>query len=120
MTNVERFLNQVRQSSLGTKRLVVVAPHDEATLLAVEHARKELKIEATLVGEEEKIIAAAEQAGVCLMPFDVVVTYGDLAAADCAVRLIVEGKGQALMKGLIDTSILLKALLKKEYGLRSM
>ncbi|MGF1761336.1 bifunctional enoyl-CoA hydratase/phosphate acetyltransferase [Photobacterium sagamiensis] len=119
MTNVERFLNQVRQSSLGTKRLVVVAPHDEATLLAVEHARKEQLIEATLVGEEEKIVAAAEKAGVCLMPYDVVATYGDPAAADCAVRLIADGKGQALMKGLIDTSILLKALLTKEYGLRT-
>lgn len=119
MTNVERFLNQVRQSTLERKRLVVVAPHDEATLLAVEHARKELQIDATLVGEEEKIIAAAEQAGVCLKPFDVVVTYGDLAAADCAVRLIAEGEGHALMKGLIDTSLLLKALLKKEYGLRT-
>lgn len=118
MNNVELFLKKARQSCSGVKHLVVVSPHDVATLLAVDHARKELNIEATLIGEESKIIAAAEQAGVCLMPFKVVIAASDVAAAESAVQLIAAGKGHVLMKGLIDTSILLKALLAKELGLR--
>lgn len=43
----------------------------------------------------------------------------DLAAADAAVKLIKDGKGNVLMKGMLSTSVLLKAVLHKEKGLRT-
>ncbi len=119
MNNVDRFLDQVQEINQKPKRIVVVAPHDEATLRALEDARNALNIKATLVGEEEKIIRAAKDAKVCLEHYELVPAYGDAAITERSVRLISEGKGHVLMKGLIDTSTLLKELLKKEYGLRT-
>ncbi|WP_418642983.1 phosphate acyltransferase [Vibrio chaetopteri] len=119
MNNVNRFLNQVREQQHRAKRIVVAAAHDKATILAVDLARVELDVEITLVGEFDKITQAVELAGASLASFEVVIAEGDDAIAEMSVRLIADGKGHILMKGLIETSTLLIQLLKREFGLRT-
>lgn len=119
MTNVDNFLSLVRLRCQHKRRLVVAAPYDEETLQAVELARQQQLIEAVLVGEVERILSAAQKAGISLVDYQQVTADSDPAVAERAVRLIAEGQGDVLMKGLIDSSVLLKSLLKKEHGLRA-
>ncbi|MGF1777272.1 phosphate acyltransferase [Vibrio nomapromontoriensis] len=119
MANIARFLAQISKRNIGLKHVVVAAPHDVATLLAIDLARQELNIEAILVGDRKRILVAAEMSGVNLEHYEVLSVVGDLPIAESSVRLISEGKGHVLMKGIIDTSVLLKQVLKKEYGLRT-
>ncbi|MFA0086262.1 bifunctional enoyl-CoA hydratase/phosphate acetyltransferase [Vibrio sp. 10N.261.51.F12] len=118
MYNKDFFIKQAQK--FGKKqRMVVAAAHDDATLDAANNAFKEGMADVILVGERALINAAAEKANVDLANFEIIEADGLEATAAAAVTAIAEGKGDLLMKGLIDTSILLKEVLKKEHGLRT-
>jgi len=51
-------------------------------------------------------------------PFELINETDDVEACRIAVKLVSEGKASALMKGLIDTSVIMKAVLDKEIGIR--
>lgn len=119
MNNVDHFLARVREQNTSRKRIVVAAAHDKATILAAELARKELAVDVTLVGELEHMTQAALSAQVSLADYDLVLADGEQDVATTSVKLIADGEGHILMKGLIDTSVLLKQLLRREFGLRT-
>ncbi len=77
------------------KRVVVVCGTDAHTEYAVERAREEGFAEFSMVGEGMATNEAARQ----------------------AVRMVREGEADVLMKGLINTDTLLRAILDKENGL---
>ncbi|MCL2350829.1 MAG: phosphate acyltransferase, partial [Defluviitaleaceae bacterium] len=71
-----------------------------------------------LVGDEAKMkqIAAAE--GIDLTKFEIINEPDAAAACKAAVDLVVAGKASALMKGDIDTSVVMRAALAREGGMR--
>jgi len=98
--------------------LVVAAAHDEHTLEAVFAAAEELGMQYILVGNREKIISISADLGVTPGSETIVDAADDSGCASIAVDLIRTGGGNALMKGIIDTGTLLKAVLNKETGIR--
>ena len=98
--------------------LIVAAAHDGHTLEAVFAAAKELGIQYILVGDREKIIAISDGLNVSLDPAAIVDGGDDVECARIAVDLIKNGSGNALMKGILETGTLLKAVLCKEAGVR--
>ena len=102
-----------------TKRtLVVAAAHDNHTLEAVFTAAKEFNIRYILVGNREKILKMSTELRET-PDLDTIIEGGD--EEDCAqkaVALIKEERGDALMKGILETGTLLKAVLHKESGIR--
>lgn len=110
---------QVRDMAKNlTKRTVAVAAaHDEHTLEAVFKANEEGLLDYILVGDAEKIMEIAEHEKHRLSK-DLVIDCreeGEIAAE--SVRLIREGKADFLLKGLMQTSSLLKAVVNKETGI---
>lgn len=101
---------------LGKVRISVAAAQDEDVLRAVWAARDAGIADAVLVGDRGKIEAIAEKAGVGSL--DIVHEPEEAAAARRAVALVREGRADALMKGLINTSDFLRAVLDAETGLR--
>ncbi len=101
-----------------TKRLVVAAAADEPVLEAVCAANREKIIQPILVGNKSEIIKIAEKLNLQISDFEIIDESDDAKASSIAVRLIREGKAEILMKGLVQTSTLLKAVLDKENGLR--
>ena len=99
--------------------LVVAAAEDEDVLSAVKEAKTSNIIDAVLVGEKASIEEIAEKIEFDLKDVTVVDAKGLENVAEASVKLISEGKADFLMKGNIDTSILLKAVLNKDYGLRT-
>lgn len=99
------------------KRLVVAAGEDPHTIEAVARAYNEGLCEVTLVGDPDKIKEVANAHNVDISKFEIVEEKDPKKAAKVAVRLIREGKGDALMKGLVDTATYMRAILNKEEGL---
>nr|WP_291404477.1 phosphate butyryltransferase [Acidaminobacter sp.] len=103
----------------GPKTLAVACAQDEDVLLAVENARKAGIAEAILVGNKSEIEAIASRQNIDLKHY-LIEDIQDLAEASLrAVELVSSGKAHLVMKGLVDTAIILKAVLNKEVGLRT-
>ena len=102
-----------------TMRLVVAAAQDEDVLGAVCKAAEEGLIIPILVGDRNAIFEIADREALNVSNYEIVDITDLTEAAKASVKMVSEGKGDFLMKGLIDTAILLKAVLDKEIGLRT-
>ena len=101
-----------------TKRLAVAAAADKAVLDAVHKAMREEIVIPVLVGDQEKIKALAGELGMSLESVTIHHEPDPARASVKAVSLIRQGEADILMKGLVSTAPLLKAVLDKENGLR--
>lgn len=102
-----------------TMKLVVAAAQDEDVLLAVVKAAEESIVEPILVGDEIQIKAIAEKNNLDLSSYKMIHIEDLTEVARTSVELVRSGEADFVMKGLIDTAILLKAVLDKEVGLRT-
>ena len=100
--------------------LSVAVAQDADVLLSVWHAYQNRIIKgAYLVGNEKEIREIADNLDIDLSKFEIVNEEDKPEACAKAIRLVKEGKASLPMKGFVDTSVALKALLNKEYGLRT-
>lgn len=103
----------------GPKIVAVACCQDKEVLIAVEMARKERIIEAILIGDIEKTKEIAKGLDINISNYQLI-DIKDLEQASLkAVELVSQNKADMVMKGLVDTSIILKAALNKEIGLRT-
>lgn len=103
----------------GPKIVAVAVAQDTDVLMAVEGARTQGIVEAILVGDLEEIQARAKEVNLDLGPYQII-DIKDMAEASLrAVELVSSGKAHMVMKGLVDTAVILKAVLNKEVGLRT-
>jgi len=116
MKNFTEALELAR--SKGKKVVSVACAQDKEVLLAVEMARKEGIVDAILVGDQTEIERIAGENNISVDNYRVVDKKDVTEASREAVRLVSSGEAHMLMKGLVDTSIILKAVLDKEIGLR--
>lgn len=100
------------------KKISLVNGDDPSSLTALYEAQKSGIAKAVLVGEPDKISKAASEAGVNIDGMEIVEAYGD-EVPEKAVSLVSRGEADVLMKGNVKTSVFMKAVLNKEWGLRS-
>jgi phosphate butyryltransferase len=100
------------------QRIVVAVAHDENILLAVDGATRQGLAEPVLIGRRDRIIHLADKQGIDLSTSHLIDQPDDTLACQLAVRMAREGKADAIMKGLVGTAVLLKAILNKETGIR--
>ena len=100
-------------------KLSVAAAEDDEVLIAVEAARSMGIVDAVLVGDEKKIKAAAKANSIDITNYEIINSTNPQESAIKAVSLVSSGIADFLMKGFIPTSVLLKAALDKEVGLRT-
>ncbi len=101
------------------RKIAVAAADDYEVLEAIQNAIREGFIEPILIGHMPKITTIAEELEFDLNPFEIIHVPDPLQAALEATRLVREGSADILMKGLVSTQHLLRAVLDKESGLRS-
>ncbi|MCR5373777.1 MAG: bifunctional enoyl-CoA hydratase/phosphate acetyltransferase [Lachnospiraceae bacterium] len=99
------------------KRMVIAAAGEEHTLEAALHARKEGICRPILVGDAAKIREILKELKEEVPEEDIYDAAEPEVAAAKAVELVREGKGDFLMKGYLDTKVILKAVVNKETGL---
>ena len=118
MATIQNFQQMTHHLKARTNRIriAVVCGSDDSTLQAVERALHEGFAKVVFVGNTEQIKQSEP-----LRPYNDFISYeaaDDHAdAAQKAVALIRDGKADILMKGLISTDVLLRAILNKENGL---
>ncbi|SHE92034.1 phosphate butyryltransferase [Caloramator proteoclasticus] len=114
--NFDELIEIVKQQP--KMKLAVAAAEDEEVLLAVDEAAKLGLIDAILVGNRDKILKIANELKINIDSYEVIHTDSLTDAARIAVSLVADNIADFLMKGLIGTADLLKAVLDKEKGLR--
>lgn len=110
------LIEKLKQSP--PKRVAVAAAHDDVVLKAVAEAYKLGIVTPVLCGDIEKIDGIARMNNIDISAFEIIETDNDLQTAAISVSLVREQKADMLMKGLLQTSDLLRAVLNKETGLR--
>ncbi len=99
------------------KKMAVAQAGEEHTLEAVLNARKEGIAQPILVGNKEEIKNILAKLGEEVPDCDIYEASSDVEAAELSVKLVKEGKADFLMKGFLDTGVILKAVVNKENGL---
>jgi len=120
-----KYISELLQAAAaaGRMRLAVASAQEASVLEAVADAYAAGIAEPILVGDPEAIAAAAAEArggkGVDISAFEIVPVKDLYASAAKAVELVRTGRAGFLMKGIIDTAPLLKAVLNKETGINA-
>lgn len=115
ITKLDQIIEAVKLK--GKKRLVAAFANDSHTIGATSMAIDLGIIEATLVGDIETIKKVCQEEGIDVNKYKLVQEANEQAAANLAVKLINEGEGDFLMKGLCTTDKYMRAILNKETGL---
>ena len=108
-----------RCKALPPVRCAVAHPCDESSLRGTIEAAREGLIVPVLVGPAQRIKAVAADCRLDLAGCSIVDAPHSEASAGEAVRLVREGKAEALMKGSLHTDELMGAVVKRETGLRT-
>jgi len=98
-------------------KLAVVAAEEENVLIAVDDAFKNGIIVPILIGDVIKINEYAKKLCIDISNYQMIASNSFEESAQIAVKMVNEGSADFLIKGILDTSILLKQVLNKEYGL---
>lgn len=102
----------------GKCRVAVAAAADKHVLDALMMAKNEGFAEPILIGEKEAIKKIAQELSFDLSTIEIIDIADPFLASVEAVSLIRNKKADILMKGLVGTGPMLKAVLDKENGLR--
>ena len=114
------LVSRARQAAAdGRKKTVAVAAAQDVDVIgAVAEANADGFLDAVLIGDQVKIESLAREADVDIGKLEIVDMKDVSQAAHYAARLAAENKADAIMKGFLPTSALLRVVLDKAYGLR--
>ena len=116
-----KHLSELKQLLVDkpARRLVLAAAQDHNSLSSVLMAARDGFIEPILVGDRDAIHSIAAKNNFDLTGIRVVHEPDSEMAIEISVRMVRSNQADILMKGKVGTSNLLKAVLNKEWGLRS-
>jgi phosphate butyryltransferase len=108
-----------RAQLLKPKVIVVAAAADPHVLEAVHMAKEAHIVNPILIGDKKAIEDILRSLKIVSHDYQIIDQIDPVKACEESVRLISSGKGDILMKGFVDTSIILRAALDRDYGLRT-
>lgn len=109
-----------KAESLPSVTVAVAAADDREVLEAVLDAKKHGIAQFQLYGDKQEIDRISQEIGLTFSAEEFITdTQSIQAACSQAVSAVREGKADVVMKGMVQTSDFLRAILHKEKGLRS-
>ena len=112
----ETLLESMRPAS--PRRVTLACATDTNALSSVCVAHKMGFVNAILYGDENEIKNIATKHGLDISDFEIVHCNDELSAANAAVCAVRNGHADILMKGLIHTADILRAVLNRDTGIR--
>lgn len=114
-SNFQEILDRVREN--GTLTISIAAAQDEEALACAKAALEQGIANSILVGDEALLKPLVKEIG---LPENIRLIHepDPMQAARKAVSLVRNGEADVLLKGRLNTSDYLKAVVDKEYGLR--
>lgn len=115
----EKFINMLMEMRPANKRTVSVANATDANVLrSLALAQKMGFINAILCGDKDAIKSVAQKNDIDISNFEIVHCDDELSSAAMAVSLVRDGRADIVMKGMIHTADILRAVLNRETGIR--
>ncbi len=99
------------------KRLVALNGTDESTLEALNEAVELGLVTATLTGDQRQIEETCHKLDIDINNYHIIHCESAKDASKAAANMVMEGKANLMMKGLISTDRFMRVVLKKDYGL---
>lgn len=115
---MKKLSDIIKKAKGLNKKFVVAGAEDSEVLLACEAASKEGIGQPVLVGSKEKIEILAKEMNINIYNYEIIDEIEETEKCKRAVLEVKEGKAAFVMKGLVPTATLLKAVLDGEYGIR--
>ncbi len=112
----EQILMQMKPGT--PKTIAVAAAHDKAVLGALCTAHRMGFANAILCGDAQKINANAAAENLDISHFEIIDEPDVIKSADVAVSLVRNGRADILMKGLLQTADMLRAVINRDTGIR--
>lgn len=117
---IKNFSDLLAKAKTGKRaRLIVAAAQDEDVLKAVTSATELGLVEPILVGDLVKIDEIAHKLKLDIKNYRKVNVTDEVESARVAVKMIRDGEGDFLMKGILQTADIMRAVLDKEIGIRT-
>lgn len=110
---------EVLSKTISKKRVVVANPLEVNTLKALYKASLIFPIEATLIGPKTVIEKLLKENKIHLKNYKIIDLEDLEEIAKKSVMAVKNKEADILMKGLIETKIILKAVVDKEFGIRT-
>ena len=117
MKNFDTLLNLTKKHP--RRKVAVAVAQDTSVIQAMTEAKRQNMAEAVLIGNEHEIREMAGSLGSSLEGTTILDEPDPLRATARAVEMVSRGEADILMKGYIHTDDFLRAVLKKEAGLRT-
>jgi len=105
--------------TLKTKTLVIAKANDEHVLKAIKAASDEDIVNAVLIDDKKALLKTMQSLNMNESDYEIVDVEDKVKASEQAVKRVSKSKDAILMKGLVDTSVILRAALSKDFGLRN-
>lgn len=102
---------------VNRKKMAVVFAHDDHVIEAVQGAANQGFVEPILIGNEESIKTLIKEHKL-EKPYQIINELDPSKASLIAMNLVNEGKADIVMKGLIDTKLILKEVVNSETGIK--
>lgn len=115
ITTLNSIINAAKK--IGPKTMAIAAAEDKEVLNAVDRAYNYGIINPILFGNSEEIMDIGRKNKIDVSRFRLTHTRNKMEACEKAVNDVRTGEATMLMKGFVDTSIVLKAVLSRERGL---
>lgn len=103
----------------GKKRIAIPAAQDDLTLPAVKRVIDENLGEPIFIGIKDEIIKICKNIGLDYSKYRFIEESDYTKCAEIAVKLIKAGEADVLMRGILDSTYYLKAMLNKENGIKN-
>ena len=117
--DLKSLFYEMKKTGIDQKKNVVVAMATDPQVLASVRQAYDLGfINAILCGPKDDILDVAQKNNIDVSVFEIVDVNTDVEAAQMAVSLVRDGRADVLMKGLIHTADVLRAVLNRETGIR--
>ena len=117
INTIQGIVDAAKGGSSGV--IAVAAAHDEPVVEAVVAARKEGIAIPILVGHADEIRRMLKNLNEDPDSYEIIAADTDTDSAAKAVALCAEGRADFLMKGILGTADLMRAVFNKECGLRT-
>ncbi len=115
-SDFERKLSEMRPTKMRT--IALAGAEDPAALCAARRAFDMGFARTILCGAAARIQSVAREHGINISDFEIIDVHGEVETAAAAVSLVLDGRADILMKGLVHTADVLRAVLNRETGIR--
>lgn len=114
MEKLSKLILEIEEKKIKKVPVVVCAQEEELIKALFDTLKYDIIVSPILIGDAEKITEILKKRELELSNLKIIDKKDMKEASELGVELLIKGEGDFLIKGLVDTSIILKAILNRK------